>query len=264
MESVRIIKIKGQIREIAEDLVTEEISLKLFVGCKLIATLICSPTYLEDLVRGFFITSGLVEKLEDIGKIVLDPSTSTAYIFLASENKIELPLINGVVGTGCGSAAFTSNALDGATVSSERNRSASFFDFRINSMLIKGLMTDFANRSIVHKKTGGVHSAALADKGGIIGFREDIGRHNAIDKIIGDFILKNESFEDKILITSGRVSSDVLIKMHRCGIPIVISRSAPMNRSVFLAREMEITLVGFARGNRMNIYSADQRITIEA
>ncbi|GAH36039.1 unnamed protein product, partial [marine sediment metagenome] len=213
MESLRIIKIKGQKTEIAEDLVTEEISLKLFVGCKLIATLICSPTYLEDLVRGFFITSGLIEKLEDIRRIVLDPSTSIAYIFLAYENEIELPLLNGAAGSGCGSAAFTLNALDGAPAFRERNRSASFFDFRINNILIKGLMTDFRNRSLVYRKTGGVHSAALADKGGIIGFREDIGRHNAIDKIIGHFTLKNKSFEDNILITSGRISSDVLIKM---------------------------------------------------
>ena len=262
MESVRIIKISGEKREIAEDLVTEEISLKLFVGCKLIATLICSPTHLEDLVRGFLITSGLVEKPEDIGRIVLDPETNTANIFLAYGNEIELPLLNRTVDSGCGSAAFTLDTFDGAAISGEKNRSPSFFNFRINTMLIKGLMTDFGKRSLVHRKTGGVHSAALADRGGIIGFREDIGRHNAIDKIIGDFLLANKSFENKILITSGRVSSDVLIKMHRCGIPIVISRSAPMNRSVFLAREMEITLVGFARGNRMNIYSADQRITI--
>ena len=108
-----------------------------------------------------------------------------------------------------------------------------------------------------------MHSDALADKGGIIGFREEIGRHNAIDKIIEDFIQKNKSFKDKILITSGGISSNVLIKMYRCGIPIVISRSATTNRSMFLKREMEITLVGFARGNRMNIYSADQKITIK-
>ena len=91
-------------------------------------------------------------------------------------------------------------------------------------------------------------------------FREDIGRHNAVDKVIGAALLQELSFEDKLLLTSGRLSSEILHKAAACALPVVVSRSAPTDRCVEAARERNITLIGFARGSRMNVYSARQRI----
>jgi FdhD protein len=124
-------------------------------------------------------------------------------------------------------------------------------------------MEEFRKRSEIHRQTGGVHAAALADHTGVLVFREDIGRHNAVDKVIGAYLVKENSFKDRILLTSGRLSSEILQKVQRCRLPIVVSRSAPTDRSVALARERNITLIGFARGRRMNIYSGEERILVE-
>ncbi len=112
----------------------------------------------------------------------------------------------------------------------------------------------------MYSKTGGVHSAALASENEIFIFKEDIGRHNAIDKVIGEGLKKECVFESKIMISSGRISSEVLFKVQKARIPLLVSQSAPTNQAVKLARDMEITLVGFARGNRMNVYSKEERI----
>ena len=146
------------------------------------------------------------------------------------------------------------------------NASDSIFNKKINSEIkiesatILSLMNDFRNMSKNFLLTGGVHSAAIADPENIIIFREDIGRHNAIDKIIGHVVLSNKSFNKKIIITSGRISSEILLKVLKCEIPVIVSKSAPTNRAIEICRETGITLIGFARGNRMNIYSGEQRI----
>jgi FdhD protein len=123
-------------------------------------------------------------------------------------------------------------------------------------------MAEFRRRSELHRQTGGVHAAALADRNGLLVFREDIGRHNAVDKVIGAYLLAGNCFEDKLLLSSGRLSSEILHKAAACSVPILVSRSAPTDRCVALARERSITLIGFARGRRMNIYSRGERIAV--
>ena len=116
------------------------------------------------------------------------------------------------------------------------------------------------DKALLFKSTGGVHSAAIAERDQILFYSEDIGRHNAVDKIVGECILKDISLEDKILLTSGRISSEIVIKGAKLGLPLIVSRSAPTSLAVELARETGITLVGFARGKRLNIYSHSVRI----
>ena len=109
-------------------------------------------------------------------------------------------------------------------------------------------------------KTGGVHSAALADRKNIHQFAEDIGRHNAVDKLLGKAFLASIPVEDKILLSSGRISGEIMTKVIRNRIPILISRTAPTCMSITYAEYHGVTLIGFARGNRMNIYTHPQRI----
>jgi len=102
---------------------------------------------------------------------------------------------------------------------------------------------------------GGVHSCALCSQDEIIIFEEDIGRHNALDKILGRALLQDIDLSDKIILTSGRISSEILIKVGKRAIPVLISRAAPTNLAIEMARELNITLIGFARGEKLNIYS---------
>jgi FdhD protein len=108
-----------------------------------------------------------------------------------------------------------------------------------------------------------VHSAALSDGKDILFFSEDIGRHNAVDKLIGKAFLQSVSVENKILLTSGRVTSEIVTKAGRNRFPILISRAAPSCMAISYAEDMGITLVGFARGDRMNIYTWPNRIRLD-
>jgi FdhD protein len=121
-------------------------------------------------------------------------------------------------------------------------------------------MRDFQDRSEVFKNTGGVHAAALSSADGIELFSEDIGRHNAVDKVFGRCLLENIETKDKLLLVTGRISSEILLKVARRGIPALVSKSAPTDSGVKLAEKLGITLIGFVRGHRMNVYAHAERV----
>lgn len=253
MESFTITKIRDNVREKAEDLIAQEVPFTLNLAEKEFVTLLCSPFNLEDLVRGFLFTSGIIRNISDIKSLSIDNQQWSSYVDVVNAEAGNL-VFKRLYTSGCGRGTLFYNALD------IMHRSKIISKFKINCAVISKLMLDFQKRSTVYLKTGGVHSAALADEDGVLVFREDIGRHNAIDKVIGHALLQNKAFEGTILITSGRISSEVVFKVKKCGIPIIISRSAPTNQAVRLAREMNLTLAGFARSSRMNVYSAEERI----
>ena len=257
MESFKITKIKTNTSEAVEDFLAREVPLTILVNDRELVTLLCTPQDLEDLVTGFLFTSGLIKKGDGIKRIALDKERWIAYVDLASDTKIEELVFKRMYTSGCGTGTLFYNAVD------FMHRSKTLSGFTIKSGYITRLMLDFQGKSEMYMKTGGSHSAAIGDNKGIAVFREDIGRHNALDKAIGHMIRKGISLEDKFLITSGRISSEVLFKAQKCKVPLVISKSAPTDQAVRLARQMGITLVGFARGNRMNVYSEEKRVVIE-
>jgi FdhD protein len=122
------------------------------------------------------------------------------------------------------------------------------------------LVNEFQHGSQVYLETGGVHSAALCDRKSILVFSEDIGRHNAIDKIFGKCLLEDIPTDNRVVITSGRVTSEILHKVAKRGVPIIISISAPTNLGVRIADNLGITLIAFVKGKRMNVYTNDWRI----
>ena len=134
---------------------------------------------------------------------------------------------------------------------------------KINSNLVYSLISEMQERAGLFKLTGGVHSCALADKhGSIILFSEDISRYNTIDKIFGETFVKGITTENKIMLTSCRITSGILKKIIIGKLSIVISRAAPTDLAIKLAEKVGITLVGFVRGERMNIYTHPQRIEV--
>ena len=105
-----------------------------------------------------------------------------------------------------------------------------------------------------------MHSCALAEPGRILLLKEDIGRHNAMDRILGNCLLEDIHRENTLLLTSGRASSDMVFKVGRGGIPLLVSRSAPTDLAIQIAERAGITLVGYARGRQMNIYAHPERV----
>jgi FdhD protein len=237
MKSLEILRIDGPNRERVEDLVTEEVPLRLIAGPRRLATLLCSPADLEDLVRGFFFTAGFIDRGDQIRGVAVNRATWSAFVELAPEIDPERLRLPGVIGTGCGAILSEEGSGWGQESDAEASPART-------------------------EPSGGVHMAALADGSGLRLLREDIGRHNAVDKVIGAQLATGGSFRDKLLLASGRLSSELLAKALRCGVPVLMSRSAPTDRSVALARERQLTLIGFARGQRLNVYSGEERISI--
>ncbi len=251
IKEVNILRIKGENINEEEDILVIEYPFTIFLSDKEIITLLCSPKSLKELTVGFLYSEGFIDKLDNIEKIFIDEEKGLAYVNV----KEEKPLVEKLQGkrtitSGCGKGTLFYNVLD----SFKSKKIEKPLDIKIEE--IKDLMREFNRKSELFLSTGGVHSCALCTKSGILIFEEDIGRHNALDKILGRAFLEGMDLSDKLVLTSGRISSEMLIKIAKRGVPAIISRSAATSLTVELARQLNITVVGFARGEKMNIYSS--------
>lgn len=234
-----------------KDTVAAEYSLTIRADKNDLVTLLCSPESLEYLAVGFLFSEGLIHGKHDIEDIVSDESKGI--IDIATINKGKFPgdkATHQLIGSS-GARTIVPAHLDLQIIKSACT---------VTPAQIFGLIEEFVHRSELFAATGGVHSAALCEPDRILVFSEDIGRHNAIDKVFGECLLKALPTEEHIVITSGRISSEIVKKAARNTIPILISKSAPTNRGVELAADLGITLIGFVREERMNLYTHTRRV----
>jgi FdhD protein len=250
-----IYRVTEEGRTETEDTVVREMPLTIFLNEKELVTMACSPSNLDSLAVGFLFSEGLLRNRDQIQSITLDSQKGLVWVRTADGVEPDEGLLSRrLIVSGCGRGTSFYRVAD---VQSQA---------RIESPIVISageavdLVHRFQHASKVYQATGGVHSAALCDIKEILVIAEDIGRHNAIDKILGHCILKGIPVDDRIIITSGRVSSEILLKVARGRIPIVISISAPTHLGVELAGNLGITLVGFVRGKRMNVYTNAQRV----
>lgn len=253
----KIVKIENGITGFFEDEVVEERPLSILLNNQKLVTLLSTPDDQKNLALGFLFSEGLIKEKAEIKKLIFNSKKNEVNIFSKTKSKIPKTFLEaGTFTSGCGKGkSFEKikniNPLEDVLINLE---------FTIGTEGIEKLLKEFEKRSQLFRKTGGTHSAALADKKRILLFSEDIGRHNAIDKVLGESLMKQVPLEDKILISSGRISSDILLKSWRGKISLIVSRSAPTSLAIELAEKTGITIVGFARGKRMNIYSYPMRV----
>lgn len=248
-ESFDIMRFADGVPSEAGDAAAREVPLTIVLDGKELGTLLCSPAHLKELACGFLFTSGLINSAADLKSLTVDEGRWTAFADLASPSGPGEAAFKRLYTPGCGAGTMY-YSLAALACRAKRHAGPAPAPGEV-----AGLMADLHRRAAVHLETGGTHAAALAGRGGIEVFMEDIGRHNALDKVIGARLLAGASFGEPILLTSGRVSSDALLKAGRCGARAVIARGAPTSQAVRLAREAGITLIGFARGRRFNVYS---------
>ena len=254
LDSVPIIRIykdsKGKPKSIKDTVVTEH-ALTICLDNKELVTLLCSPEKLEYLAIGFLCSEGLIKGKEDLKQIALDENQGVIEIATAEHAKtVKDGAFKRLIGSS-GSRGISPPSLDHHKIEST---------LTITPVEIFSLIEEFVHRSEVFEATGGVHSAALCDTQHILVFSEDIGRHNAIDKVFGECLLKALPTDDHIVITSGRVSSEIVNKVVKRNIPILVSKSAPTNRGIELASDLDMTLIGFVREGRMNLYAHTRRV----
>ncbi|WP_031517958.1 formate dehydrogenase accessory sulfurtransferase FdhD [Desulfofalx alkaliphila] len=239
-----------------EDKVVTEIPVTLFLNGDEFVTLVCSPQYLKELAVGFLCSEGILQQPSDLHDISVDEEEGIIHVSAnagQAEKRFLKRYITSCCGRGRSSFYFVNDAKSMSVVDS-----TTF----VTPRHIWQLSTDLEEQSTLFKETGGVHNAALCTADQVVVFFEDIGRHNAVDKIFGHCFLNNIPFDDKIMVFSGRISSEILIKVAKMGLPILVSRSAPTALAVEMAVELGLTVVGFARGKRLNIYANPWRVVI--
>lgn len=252
---VEIIKIKDNLTSLENDFVAVEKPFTIFVNDIEIATLMISPDFLYELTVGFLISEDIINTIDEIIDIKIYERTLEARATTYEDKTLKQSLLNKrLISSGCGNAPIFHNVIDSIKSKKINN------DFSIKASDIFLLMDKFNKSSKLFVETGGVHSAGLANAQDILYFYEDIGRHNAIDKVLGRADLDKVDYSDKILLTSGRISHELIAKTSKRAIPVVVSHSAPTSYAIELARALNITLVGFVRGKRLNVYTNFDKI----
>ncbi len=220
-------------KESLEDFLGVEKILKINVNNQ-VFSLSISPSYIKELIIGFLISQNILDNSHLIKNLdIFEKNNEIIANIYLEDVKIEKNCRN----------VLKSN-------------------FKIKSQNLFKLFKDFQKNAKLFKLTGAFHSAALAEEDRIIFLVEDISRNNTIDKIIGYAFLKGISLSNKLLLVSCRISYQIVSKIVKTGIPIVVSRSAPTSLAVELAEKSNITVIGFLREERFNVYSHSYRIII--
>ena len=221
----------------------------LYVNSELWLTFMCTPNNLEALALGFLYNEGVIDSLDQVVDIHICDSGDIIDIWLGHhvEKPKEWKRTSGCTG------GYT--ATDLYSITPEINNGMS-----LESSYVRNLVERLFESQELYSKAGGVHTSILTDGEQVTVMAEDVGRHNSLDKIAGMCLLENIILAKKILLSTGRVSSDMLQKSARIGASIVISRTSPTSMSVELAEKWGITLIGYARRNRFNLYTHPGRI----
>jgi len=238
---------KGKIRPVEHEPV-QEFPLALIVNGRELATLISSPHDLRFLVAGFLRLQGFVQGLDDFQMFSVCEDFGVANVII----KGELPeQLKPALTSGCGTG-ITFNLQQKMQIKDTGNRCRSA---RFQPADLFALMDQLSRSAGEYRKSGGIHSAAVGDGRTILLHSEDIGRHNTLDRIAGEALFKGIDLKGKVLLTSGRVSTEMVTKAAMLGISLIASRTSPTDLAVHLAQEAGITLIGYLRSSGFNVYT---------
>jgi formate dehydrogenase accessory protein FdhD len=261
VRQVNIIKLDlstGKSQKIA-DYIAEETPFYLFVNTTFWATILCSPTDLRELAVGHFLSEGILKSTEEIEEIVHKEPEGTCYIKLKPdinvEDRVKISRLHArVIPSACGSGS--PYQYTGKTPKVKSN-------LKVKAQVIFDSVNQLNFKAEGFRRTGGLHVAAIYKAGGqLVALAEDVGRHNAVDKVIGIAALNKVDFGECFLALSGRMSGDVAFKAAKVGLPIVASLAAALSSGIAMAESADLTLAGFVRGKRINIYTCPERIAL--
>ena len=223
-----------------------KMALAIYVNRHELVTILCTPTKLNFLVLGFLYAEGIISGLGDVANMRVCEEESLADVTL-SNSEYELPTQRTLT-SGCGG---------GATFKTQGQKVES--DLVATPKEVLSLMKQLQDQMVLYRLCGGVHASALSDTKKLLVVAEDIGRHNTLDKIQGECLLRGLRTRDRLLLSTGRISSEMLLKAAKMQAPVVVSRHSPTGSAVSLARDLGITLVGHASGSRLSVYSHPER-----
>lgn len=233
----------GRLDEVKGDVVREQ-PLTVYVDGERFLTLLCSPFELDALVLGYLWMEKVIGGLDEVAGLQISEVDGRADVTLT--RPVTLPTER-ILTSGCGGGiTFRLDPRLFPRITS---------NLRVSPAELGDRMRDLLKEAVRYHVSRGIHGAALADRDRVLLVAEDVGRHNAVDKLKGLALLRGISTTDRMLLSTGRVSSEMLLKAARMGVPIVASRTSPTEMAVALAEQLGVTVVGYLRGESLNLYA---------
>lgn len=218
-------------------------------------TLMCTPEKLDYLALGFLANEGVIRDMADVASVEVHSGNGQAIHVQLHRDDIRLPRRRTITSGCVGGVTFGDLAGNHCPLNTHQT---------VTPQQVFTLMATMREGAEKYRQTRGLHCSALASRSGILVMAEDVGRHNTLDKIRGACLAQNIRTHGRILLTTGRFSSEMLHKAVRMGTPIAVSRSSPTDLSIQLARRWGITLIGYVRQNRMQVYTGRERVITES
>jgi len=235
----------GRVDEVKGDVVREQ-PLTIYVNGERFVTLLSSPFDLDALVLGYLWMEKVVEGMDEIASWQVSEVDGRAEVTLT--HPVTLPTER-ILTSGCGG---------GITFRIDpRLFQPLHSSLRVGPSALAARLKELFAAAVHYRASRGIHGAALSDGDRLLVVAEDVGRHNAVDKVKGEALLREIPTEDRVLLSTGRVSSEMLLKASRMGVPLVASRTSPTEMAVALAEQLGITVVGYLRPDSLNVYAGN-------
>jgi FdhD protein len=257
MQEVEVVRIDVKTKKVERitDYVAQEKPLHIFLNGTHYVTIFCSPSNQKELAVGHVLSDGILRSTEEIEEINLKAGVCRINVKVSVDLEKRLRLsrhLSRVILSACGSEVPYQSSKRLAKVKSR---------LVVKAEVILSCVSRLNFIAETFRKTGGVHAAAIYKADGtLVAFAEDIGRHNAVDKVIGITSMGKICFGDCFLALSGRLTGDIILKAARIGLPLVASLAAAIDSGIAIAKDVNLTLIGFARGKRMNVYTFSERV----
>lgn len=245
----RIVRYRGGSFEAVEIPVVGEQPLTIYVNGHELATLLCTPVKLDGLVLGFLSFEGIIRSLDEVRSFEVLAEEGVADVRLT---QTFTPPRRRILTSGCTGGITFGMPMEGVTEYPE--------DATLHPDQPFDLMKQLYAEAYLYRESRGIHAAALSDGKRLLLVAEDVGRHNALDKIHGEALLQGISTAGRILLSTGRISSEMLRKGAHMRTPIVISRTSPTSLAIAAAKRFGITVIGYCRGEGFNVYSHPERL----
>ncbi len=234
--------------------VAGEIPLTLIVDDREIVTLMTLGAYIEALAVGYLRNNFVIKKLREIKSVQVNWESKT----------VTVNTFDGIGGQRKGPCTVTAGCGQGAVLGISGLPDIHLPNVEIKQSLIYALLHTLAQRNDIHRQAGGVHGCALCRGTEILAFVEDVGRHNATDAVAGLMWLHNWTGNDKIFYTTGRLTSEIVMKVAHTGTPILLSRSGVTHKSIQMAQELGMTLIAHAKGQHFLIFNGEKKVIFDA
>lgn len=222
-----------------------------------IATMQATPADLEEMAAGFLVSEGLITRRDGLRSVSVDSSRDVVYVESAESVPADFKYRERYVTSGCGKGVTFASVGHAAGIAKLDS------SVQVSSAALYDMMGQMARAAVRYRDSGGMHSCALGRDGVVSLVREDVGRHNAIDKLLGRAWLDGVSTQDAVLLTSGRISYEMVVKAAKARVPVVASRTAVTDLAAGIAERVGITLVGYARGGKMIVYTHPERVCVD-